>query len=163
MPVPVAIPHADVPFCALSMIPDRDVRCAVMGERLGTSVSEGRILKNDGRRTEWRRTLGPLTPSPFPLMASILGEVAQFFRVVEHEDGSWRYRRGRALLKQFSNLDDAIEHVTGIASENPPSELIVHRSTDDQRSLPPSSDDGRTDVASLAAVVPASCIPDGVE
>lgn len=55
------------------------------------------------------------------------GRVAQFFRIVEHEDGSWWYRRGREDLKRFWQLDDAIDHVKDIASENPPSEVLVHR------------------------------------
>ena len=53
--------------------------------------------------------------------------MAQFFRIVEQDDGSWWYRRGRAELKRFWNLDDAIEHATDIAGEHPPSEVLVHR------------------------------------
>jgi len=52
--------------------------------------------------------------------------MAQFFRIVEQEDGVWLYRRGRADLKRFWQLDDAIEHATDIACEHPPSEVLVH-------------------------------------
>ena len=51
--------------------------------------------------------------------------MAQFFRIVEQVDGWW-YRRGRADLMRFANLDDAIKHATDIASENSPSEVLVH-------------------------------------
>jgi hypothetical protein len=51
--------------------------------------------------------------------------VSEFFRIIEQVDGWW-YRRGRADLKRFSTLDDAIGHVTDIASEHPPSEVLVH-------------------------------------
>jgi hypothetical protein len=54
------------------------------------------------------------------------GRVAQFFRIVEREDGSWWYRRGREDLKRFWQVDDAIEYATGIASEHRPSEVRVN-------------------------------------
>jgi hypothetical protein len=61
-------------------------------------------------------------------MASRLRGVAHyFFRIVEQGDGSWRYQRGRADLDWFGQLDDAIEHVTDIASDHTPSEVLVHR------------------------------------
>ena len=49
-----------------------------------------------------------------------------FFRVIEHEDGSWSCRRGREDFDFHAELDDAIEHTTGIASEHPPSQVFVH-------------------------------------
>jgi hypothetical protein len=52
--------------------------------------------------------------------------VAYFFRIVEQDDGSWLGRRGQVVFKRFGELDDAIEHVTGIARENPSSKVLVH-------------------------------------
>jgi hypothetical protein len=49
-----------------------------------------------------------------------------FFRVVEQEDGSWSCRRGRDDFDSRAELDDAIEHTFGLASEHPPSEVFVH-------------------------------------
>jgi Uncharacterized protein conserved in bacteria (DUF2188) len=49
-----------------------------------------------------------------------------FFRVVELEDGSWLCRRGREEFDVHEQLDDAIEHTTGIASDHPPSQVFVH-------------------------------------
>jgi hypothetical protein len=46
---------------------------------------------------------------------------------VEQENGAWLFRRGRTDIKQFGQLGDALEHTTDIASEHPPSEVIVHR------------------------------------
>lgn len=53
--------------------------------------------------------------------------MAQFFRILEHEDGSWWYRRGREDLKRFWQLDDAIDYVTNVARAHRPSEVLVHR------------------------------------
>jgi hypothetical protein len=50
-----------------------------------------------------------------------------FFRVVEKEDGSWLCRRGREEFDVHAQLDDAIEHTTGLAREDPPSQVFVHR------------------------------------
>jgi hypothetical protein len=50
----------------------------------------------------------------------------RFFRIVEQEVGWWLCRRGQETFKRFWKLDDAIEHVTGIARENPPSKALVH-------------------------------------
>jgi Uncharacterized protein conserved in bacteria (DUF2188) len=50
-----------------------------------------------------------------------------FFRVVEQEDGSWLCRRGREEFDLHARLDDAIEHTTGLASEDAPSQVFVHR------------------------------------
>ena len=52
--------------------------------------------------------------------------MAYFFRVVGQDDGSWSCRRGRDDFDWFGQLDEAIEHTTRIASENPPSEVFVH-------------------------------------
>ena len=49
-----------------------------------------------------------------------------FFRVVEQDDGSWLCRRGREEFDFHAQLDDAIEHTIGIASEDPPSEVFIH-------------------------------------
>jgi Uncharacterized protein conserved in bacteria (DUF2188) len=60
-------------------------------------------------------------------MATTVGRVATFFfRVAEQEDGSWLCRRGREEFDVHEQLDDAIEHTTGIASEDRPSQVFVH-------------------------------------
>ena len=60
-------------------------------------------------------------------MATTVGGVgAYFFHVVELQGGSWSCRRGREDFGCHAQLDDAIEHTTGIASEHPPSEVFVH-------------------------------------
>jgi hypothetical protein len=53
--------------------------------------------------------------------------VAKFFRVVEQEDGSWLCRHGREVFDFHAQLDDAVEHTTGIAGEDRPSKVFVHR------------------------------------
>jgi len=50
-----------------------------------------------------------------------------FFRVVEQEDGSWSCRRGREEFDFHDQIGDAIEHTTRIATEHPPSQVLVHR------------------------------------
>jgi hypothetical protein len=50
-----------------------------------------------------------------------------FFRVVEQEDGSWLCRRGREEFDSHGLLDDAIEHTIGLAGEDRPSRVFVHR------------------------------------
>jgi uncharacterized protein DUF2188 len=52
--------------------------------------------------------------------------VAKFFRVVEQKDGSWVCRRGREEFDFHAQLDDAIEHTFGMATQNPPSQVFVH-------------------------------------
>jgi Uncharacterized protein conserved in bacteria (DUF2188) len=49
-----------------------------------------------------------------------------FFRVVEQDDGSWLCRRGREEFDFHAQLDDAVEHTTGIAGEDRPSKVLVH-------------------------------------
>jgi hypothetical protein len=59
------------------------------------------------------------------LPATQSGRVATY-RVVEQEDGSWSCRQGRDELDCHAQLDDAIEHTTGIARANLPSQVFVH-------------------------------------
>ena len=54
------------------------------------------------------------------------GVSTYFFRVVEQEDGSWLCRRGREELDVHAQLDDAVDHTTGNAREDRPSQVIVH-------------------------------------
>jgi hypothetical protein len=71
--------------------------------------------------------LGDLWPLVVRLVASKVGRVSTyFFRVIEQEDGSWSCRWGREDFDSHAQLDDAIDHTTGIASEHPPSEVFVH-------------------------------------
>jgi hypothetical protein len=49
-----------------------------------------------------------------------------FFRVVEQRDRSWSSRRGQLDVAWFNELEDAIEHTTGMASKDAPSEVFVH-------------------------------------
>jgi len=49
-----------------------------------------------------------------------------FFRVVEQADRSWACRRGQRDLAWFDELEDAIEHTSGMASIDAPSEVFVH-------------------------------------
>jgi len=49
-----------------------------------------------------------------------------FFRVVEQADSSWACRRGQLDLAWFDELEDAIEHASGLASVDGPSEVFVH-------------------------------------
>jgi hypothetical protein len=42
------------------------------------------------------------------------------------DDGSWLCHRGREEFDFHAQLDDAIEHTIGIASEDLPSEAFVH-------------------------------------
>jgi len=52
--------------------------------------------------------------------------MAYAFRIVEHRDGSFSYLRGREDLLLFSQLDDALDHATVMASEQPPSSVLLH-------------------------------------
>jgi Uncharacterized protein conserved in bacteria (DUF2188) len=75
-----------------------------------------------------RRRSRDLWPFVVRLAASRVGRVpTYFFRVVERDDGSWLCRRGREEFDVHAQLDDAIEHTTGIASEHPPSQVFLHR------------------------------------
>jgi hypothetical protein len=49
-----------------------------------------------------------------------------FFHVVEQEDGSWSCSWGREDFDVHAQLEDAIEHTTGVASEHTPSQVFVH-------------------------------------
>lgn len=70
--------------------------------------------------------LGRVALVTSPGGAECWGVSTYFFRVIEHEDGLWSCRRGRADLDVHARLDDAIEHTTRIASQYPPSEVFVH-------------------------------------
>jgi len=50
-----------------------------------------------------------------------------FLRILEQQDGSWWFRRGREDVKRFGELDDAVAYATDIAGGNRPSEVVVHR------------------------------------
>jgi hypothetical protein len=68
-----------------------------------------------------------LSPLVVRLTAPRVGRVSTyFFRVIEQGDGSWMCSRGREEFDFHAQLDDAIEHITGIASEHSPSEVFVH-------------------------------------
>jgi len=53
--------------------------------------------------------------------------MAWYFRVVEHEDRSWRCRHGREVFDQHPTLTDAVEHIMMLAAAHPPAEVMVHR------------------------------------
>ena len=75
-----------------------------------------------------RRRAQDVWPLVARLDASSIGRVSTFFfHVIEQEDGSWSCSRGREVFDFHAQLDDAIEHTTGIANEHPPSEVFVHR------------------------------------
>ena len=53
--------------------------------------------------------------------------MAWYFRIIEHEDRSWRCRLGREVFDQHPTLSDAIEHIIVLAAAQPPAEVMVHR------------------------------------
>jgi hypothetical protein len=50
-----------------------------------------------------------------------------YFRVVELSEGGWACRHGRGVLDTHTDLEDAIAHITGVASEQRPATLFLHR------------------------------------
>jgi hypothetical protein len=52
--------------------------------------------------------------------------VPYFIRIVEQQDGSWWFRRGRDQVKWFEEFADAVEYATDIASEHRPSQVLAH-------------------------------------
>ena len=49
-----------------------------------------------------------------------------FFRVIEDDDGTWACRRGREELDRHVGFDEALDHVTKLASVHRPAEVFVH-------------------------------------
>jgi len=49
-----------------------------------------------------------------------------FFHAVEDVDGRWACRRGRQQLDSHAQLAQAIEHLTTVAAQHRPSEVLVH-------------------------------------
>jgi hypothetical protein len=49
-----------------------------------------------------------------------------FFRAIEDEAGRWACRRGRQELDRHAELTQAIEHLTAVAGQHRPSEVLVH-------------------------------------
>jgi hypothetical protein len=49
-----------------------------------------------------------------------------FFRVVAQQDGHWSCRRGREELDSHADLAEAVEHMTALAGQHRPSEVLVH-------------------------------------
>jgi hypothetical protein len=107
-----------------------------------------RPIRESDTRGSFRQTMGVALRSPparhqaplskdleardlWPLVvraaAPRVGRVSTyFFRVIEQEDGSWSCSRGREDFDFHAHLDDAIDHITGIASEHSPSDVFVH-------------------------------------
>ncbi len=50
-----------------------------------------------------------------------------FFRIVEAEDGGWVCRRGRTVLDRHTWIEEALGHLTQIAVEHRPSQVLVQR------------------------------------
>jgi hypothetical protein len=50
-----------------------------------------------------------------------------YFRVVELGGGGWACRHGRQVLDTHPELDNAIEHITTVASAQRPATLLLHR------------------------------------
>jgi len=79
-------------------------------------------------QSEERRQTRDLWPLVVRLAASMIARVSTyFFRVVEQEGGTWLCRRGREEFDVHEQLDEAIEHTSGLASEYLPSQVFVHR------------------------------------
>lgn len=53
--------------------------------------------------------------------------MAWFFHVVELPDGSWACRRGTREFDVHAEFDDAVRHITAIASNEQPAEIYLHR------------------------------------
>jgi hypothetical protein len=49
-----------------------------------------------------------------------------FFRLIEHDDGSWTCRRGRQDLDRHPGQDEALAHLTEVAATHRPSRVYVH-------------------------------------
>ena len=52
--------------------------------------------------------------------------MAWWYRVVEHEDGTWSCRLGLKVYDTHDELADAIEHCKAIAAADRPSAVFVH-------------------------------------
>ena len=50
------------------------------------------------------------------------------FRAIEEEDG-WLCRHGSHVFDVHGTLEEAVEHMKGLASDDPPSQVWVHRLT----------------------------------
>ena len=53
--------------------------------------------------------------------------MAWYFHIVELDDGQRACRHGSTEYDQHTSLDQAIEHMRRVASEQPPASIIVHR------------------------------------
>jgi undecaprenyl pyrophosphate synthase len=53
--------------------------------------------------------------------------MAWFFRVIELPDGRWACRRGSTEIDGHPMLEDAVEHMTTMASYEGNAELFLHR------------------------------------
>jgi hypothetical protein len=49
-----------------------------------------------------------------------------FFRLIEHDDGSWTCRRGQEDLDHHPGHDQALAHMTDVAAAHRPSRVYVH-------------------------------------
>lgn len=53
--------------------------------------------------------------------------MAWFFHVVELDDGGWACRRGNHEYDTHPDAAAALMHITAIASDHRPAEILVHR------------------------------------
>lgn len=63
---------------------------------------------------------------PAPTRGRVRG-VAWLFHIVERGDGLWACRHGTHEYDPHRALADALEHITAIASNQRPAEVLVHR------------------------------------
>lgn len=49
-----------------------------------------------------------------------------FFRIIESADGQWVCRRGRAVVDRQTEIYEALGHITQVAGEHRPSQVLVH-------------------------------------
>jgi hypothetical protein len=53
--------------------------------------------------------------------------MAWYFHIVELDDGRWACRHGSTEYHQHASLEQAVEHMRHVASEQAPGSIIVHR------------------------------------
>jgi hypothetical protein len=51
----------------------------------------------------------------------------RFFRMIECEDGTWACRHGRDELDRHDDRDEALKHISRVASERRPARIFLHR------------------------------------
>lgn len=52
--------------------------------------------------------------------------VALFFRVIELDSGRWACRFGRTEYDTHCDISQALDHITTLAREHRPAEVMVH-------------------------------------